>query len=47
MSNGLVDTTSLGAPELTGNGGPVAVTGDIYWRLLLDGEAEHTIDVTE
>lgn len=47
MSTGLVDTTLLGTPVLTGNEGPVAVTGDAYWRLLLDEEGEYTVEVVE
>jgi hypothetical protein len=29
------------------NGSPVVVTGNVYWRLLLDGEGEHTVDAVE
>ena len=47
MSNGLVDTVLLGPPALTENGSPVVVTGNVYWRLLLDGEGEHAVDVAE
>ena len=47
MSSGLVETALLGPPALTGNGSPVVVTGNMYWRLLVDGEGEHAADVAE
>jgi hypothetical protein len=47
MSNGLVGTTLLGPPGLTGNGSPVVVAGNGYWRLLLDREGEHKVDAEE
>jgi hypothetical protein len=47
MSNGLVDTTLLGPPALTESGSPVVDMGNVYWRLLLDGEGEHAVDVAE
>ena len=32
---------------MTENGSPAVVTGNVYWRLLLDGEGEHAVDVAE
>jgi len=47
MSNGLIGTALLGLPELTENGSPAVVTGNVYWGVLVDGEGECMVGVAE